>query len=137
MAEIATKIRSYVSDTGIDKVAQWYISIPAGDRTFAYRAILEAQRTKDWRTLDYKRLARGLGELRWKAGEKQYRLFGFFGEGVWYAVMGCTHKMQVYNPHDAPNQAEKRMGKIRRGEVTTNEFHPRPMGAVAGEGFSV
>lgn len=48
---------------------------------------------------------------------------GFFMKGIWYAVLGCTHKQQVYDPADALATAKKRKKEIERGEVQTVEYN--------------
>ena len=66
---------------------------------------------------------RGLGELRWMTGKKQHRLLGFFGDGVWYAVIGCTHKQDIYDPGDALATAVRRKVEIQKAEVKTVEYN--------------
>jgi hypothetical protein len=65
----------------------------------------------------------GLGELRWLSGDKQHRLIGFFMKGYWYAVIGCTHKQQIYNPPDAIETGKKRKKQIEREEVNTVDYN--------------
>ena len=75
-----------------------------------------------WEWPDYRARLRdykGLGELRWDSCKKQHRLIGFFMGGIWYAVMGCTHKQQIYNPADALNTADKRKKDIENRRVNT------------------
>jgi hypothetical protein len=36
--------------------------------------------------------------------------------------MGCTHKMKIYDPRDAIETADKRLGQINRKEATTCEY---------------
>jgi hypothetical protein len=64
----------------------------------------------------------GLGGLRWKSEGKPHRLLGFFGHGLWYAVVGCTQKQQVYKPADALDTAKRYKRQIERGEVSTVEY---------------
>lgn len=64
----------------------------------------------------------GLGELRWQSGNRQHRLLGFFLGSYWYAVVGCTHKQQVYSPADSLETAKKYKKQIERGEVRTVEY---------------
>jgi hypothetical protein len=66
--------------------------------------------------------ARGLGELRWSSEKKQHRLLGFFADGVWYALLGCTHKQNIYDPADALATAAKRKNEIQKREVGTVEY---------------
>jgi len=60
---------------------------------------------------------KGVGELRWQSGKKQHRLLGFFLAGVWIAVVGCTHKQQIYNPANALDTAQKYANEIRDGRA--------------------
>jgi len=62
------------------------------------------------------------GELKWKAGNKQYRLLGFFQKGHWYALIGCTHKQQRYNPASALDTAAARMKQVQHEVVETVEY---------------
>jgi hypothetical protein len=63
-----------------------------------------------------------IGELRWTSEDVQHRILGFYGDGVWYALVGCTHKQGVYSPADALETAVKRKHQIQNGEVTTVEY---------------
>ena len=65
---------------------------------------------------------RGLGELRWKAEQKQHRLIGYFSGDVWIAVMGCTHKGKIYDPRDALETADRRRKEIESGKVKAVEY---------------
>jgi len=83
------------------------------------------RKLRRWEWPDYRSRIqgkKGLGELRWPSENKQNRLIGFFEGDVWYAVMGCTHKQQVYNPPNALDGADDRKKKIQRGEVSTVEY---------------
>lgn len=52
----------------------------------------------------------GIWEYRIDYANVQYRLFGIFGHSRKQAVflIGCTHKMRVYDPHDCMKTAIKR-----------------------------
>ncbi|MBZ5626344.1 MAG: hypothetical protein LAQ69_47820 [Acidobacteriia bacterium] len=79
----------------------------------------------DWHMPDYRprlRDGEGLGELRWASENKQHRLLGFFMKGCWYAVVGCIHKQQVYDPADAFNTAKRYKRQIESGAVRTVEY---------------
>ena len=44
---------------------------------------------------------------------------GYLDCGTFFAVMGCTHKGNVYDPPDALKQANKRKKQIQNGTATT------------------
>jgi len=101
---------------------EWHADLSVQERadTDAFIAIMRGKLKWEWpdyraRLRDYK----GLGELRWDSCKKQHRLIGFFMGGIWYAVMGCTHKQQIYNPADALNTADKRKKDIENRRVNT------------------
>lgn len=56
-----------------------------------------------------------IGEYRIEHANVQYRLLGIFGHSRKQAVflIGCTHKMRVYNPHNCLNTAIKRARIVR------------------------
>ena len=128
-----TPIRCYVSPAGNDKIGDWYTGLSTKEKADADAFLQIMRRTRDWQMPNYRpqmkpvkgvKLSqmRGLGELRWCSGKKQQRLLGFFGDGVWYAVLGCTHKQNIYDPADALVTAVKRKNEIQKGEVKTVEY---------------
>jgi hypothetical protein len=128
-----TQIRCYISPGGKAKIAEWRDGLSTQERADADAFIRMMRMVTDWRPPYYRpqlrsikgvkaSQVRGLGELRWISGNKQHRLLGFFGEGVWYAVLGCTHKQNIYNPADALATAVKRKNEIQKGEVKTIEY---------------
>jgi len=119
-----TNIRCYVSPAGNNKIADWYGTLLPQERADADEFLKNMRRTTDWNMPDYRPLrnGKGLGELRWVSMGKQHRLLGFFMKSEWYAVVGCTHKQQVYDPHDALETAKRYKGRIERGEVQTSYY---------------
>ena len=117
-------IRCYISPppASRNKIADWYNDLSAQERADADEFIKNMRKTRDWKMPLHKPLRGGLGELRWKSSNKQHRLIGFFMGYAWYAVMGCTHKQQVYDPPNALETAKTRKGQIERGEVETTEY---------------
>ena len=84
------------------------------------------RRAREWRPPAYLprlRGGEGIGELRWRSENKQHRLLGFFMNAIWYAVLGCTHKQQIYDPTDALATAKKRKREIEQSEVDTVEYN--------------
>jgi hypothetical protein len=120
-----TPIRCYVSPAGNNKIADWRRGLGAQERSDADTFLTAMRKTREWVMPDYRRRLQsgaGLGELRWPSGNKQHRLLGFFMDGSWYAVVGCTHKQKIYNPHDALDTAKRYKRQIERGEVSTVEY---------------
>ena len=95
------------------------------ERSDADEFLKNMRRTRDWKWPDYRARLRngdGLGELRWESEGKQQRLLGFFGDGCWYAVVGCTHKQQVYKPADALETGKRYKKQIENRKVKTIEY---------------
>jgi hypothetical protein len=121
-------VRCYVSRGGNNKIAEWYSDLSGGEKADAdeFLTIMRKVPFADWKMNEYrprlKGKARYLGELRWKSENKQHRLIGFFFEGIWYAVMGCIHKQNIYNPADALVTSERRRREILNKEVNTVEY---------------
>ena len=117
-----TPIRCYRSRAGNNLIADWYASLTVQEKADADEFLKNMRRTKavDWKMPSYRPRLKGLkgvGELRWTSEKKQHRLLGFFHAGVWIAVVGCTHKQQIYNPADALNTAKKYMNEIKSGNA--------------------
>src|ERR1017187_8043577 len=133
MTEWRTPIQCYVSPAGNPKIASWYTGLSVQEKGDTDTFLAMMRKTKDWKMPHYRpqlsatkgvksAQMRGLGELRWVSANKQQRLLGFFGDGVWYAVIGCTHKQAIYDPPDTLATAVKRKNEIQRREVTTIEY---------------
>lgn len=120
-----TKIRCYVSPAGNNKIADWYSGLSAQERADTDEFLKDMRMTRKWEMPLYRpRLKNGdgLGELRWPSEGKQHRLLGFFSEGFWYAVQGCTHKQQIYKPPECLDTAKRYKRQIERKEVRTVDY---------------
>jgi hypothetical protein len=121
-----TPIRCYVSPAGNNKIEDWYVGLSTQEKADADTFLRLMRKTRDWQMPSYRPSLAGvkrIGELRWTSQKRQHRLLGFFGDGgVWYALVGCIHKQQVYDPRDALNTARKYKGQIEEGEVETVEY---------------
>jgi len=125
VTEWRTPIRCYVSAAQNNRIADWYKGLSVQERSDADQFLKDMRKTKVWNMPQYRpRLQNGdgLGELRWQSGNRQHRLLGFFLGGYWYAVVGCTHKQQIYSPADSLETAKKYKKQIERGEVSTVEY---------------
>src|SRR5258708_35353023 len=122
MDEWRTPIRCYVSPAGNNKISDWYSHLLTQEKADADEFLKNMRKTRDWQMPNYRprlRDGEGLGELRWPSENKQHRLLGFFMKGYWYAVVGCTHKQQIYNPPEALDTGKRYKRQIERGEVKT------------------
>jgi hypothetical protein len=76
--------RTYRSGAGRDEVAEWYAGLAPKDRAKVYRWLdyLRQQPRQGWRRPYFDVLhgkCAGLGEIRLKLGQVQWRPIGFFG----------------------------------------------------------
>lgn len=120
-----TRIRCYVSPAGNNKIAEWHQSLSAREQADADEFIKNMGKTQDWKMPSYRpslKGYKGLGELRWQSEGRQHRIIGYLKGGVSFALIGCTHKQQIYSPSDALNTADKRKKEITDGKVTTVEY---------------
>ena len=125
MSPWRTPISCYVSPAGNNKIAEWYQALSSLERTDADVFLRNMRKSGDWSWPFYRpKLSghRGLGELRWKSENKQHRLVGFFHQGKWCALIGCTHKQNIYAPADALDTAERRHREVKAGNVTTEDY---------------
>lgn len=110
MDEWATPIRCYLTPAGNNVLADWYADLSVQRKADMDEFVSNMRKTKDWSMPSYRPRLRGykaLGELRWTSENVKHRIIGFFADGVWYALVGCTHKGNVYTPHDALDTAKK------------------------------
>jgi hypothetical protein len=120
-----TNVRCYVSPAGNNKIADWYHGLHPAEQADTDTFLRIMRLTVDWSLPNYRpRLQgyKGLGELRWDSMGRKHRLIGFFMRSNWYALVGCTHKQQVYDPHDALKTAKRYKGQIERAEVGTVDY---------------
>ena len=117
MDEWRAKIRCYVSPAGNNKVADWYGELSSQEKADADEFLKAMRKTREWAMPNYRprlKNGEGLGELRWVSEKQQQRLLGFFNGGYWYALVGCTHKQQVYSPTDALETAKRAKKDIEK-----------------------
>ena len=125
MNEWRTPIRCYVSPAGNNLVADWYEGLSVQAQSDAYEFLKNMRKTREWKMPDYRpRLGGnpGLGELRWRSENKQYRILGFFKDGCWQALVGCIHKGQAYNPREALETAKRYKRQVEQGGAVTVEY---------------
>lgn len=108
----------YVSPTLRNKIEGWYFDLLPKEQADADEFIKNMRKSQNWVYPDFKWLGNGLGEFRWKSENKQHRLIGFFYNGIFALLIGCTHKQRRYDPTDALDTADRRRKLIISGKAT-------------------
>lgn len=124
MAELKP-ILCYVSPLGNNKIAEWYADLSAAEKADADEFIKDMRCTAEWKMPDYRprlREHKRLGELRWTSEKKEHRLVGYLKGGSFIALIGCTHKQNIYMPANALETADKRRDDIEKGRATLETY---------------
>jgi len=114
------RFQDYHSAAGNNLIEEWYLDQPEDAQAEFDVTLKVLSITEDWRGLpEFKCLGRdGLCEIRFKAGNVQYRPAGCFGPGAksFSIYVGCSKKGRIYSPADAFDLAIKRKSNVLRGE---------------------
>ena len=116
---------TYVSPSGRDDVQQTIDRYGEYDKTAFSRAVahLAASDKEQWNEPQAKKLKNEspLFEIRYKAHRCATRALGYFRKGgeSFVIVLICTHKQNVYKPHDAFKTARSRVQQIDDGTAKT------------------
>ena len=78
----------------------------------------------EWNKTQFRHLGKGLSEIKWTFGKKEFRAVGFYHGGYFVVLLGCTHKQGVYDPHDWLQTAKKRKGEVENEEWSTIDHEP-------------
>lgn len=109
----------YCSGAGNDLIEDWYQDLPEDAQADFDTTLKVLSATEDWRGLkEFKMLRRcGLGEIRFRTANVQYRVAGFFGPGArtFSLFAGCQKKQKVYDPPDSFGLAMERRKRLNRG----------------------
>jgi hypothetical protein len=122
MTDALKPVRCYVSPAGKNKIAEWYQELSIQQRADADEFIKNMRKKIEWTMPDYRPKLKShgaIGELRWQSDSKQHRLVGYLKGGTFFALIGCIHKQQIYNPSDALDTADKRKAEIKSGKAST------------------
>lgn len=115
----------YYSPAGNNLIEEWYQDLSPNAKADFDTTLKTLSITSDWRDLrEFKMLGQhGLGEIRFKSDNVQYRPAGYFGPGerTFSLYIGCKKKQKVYEPPDCFGLAEKRKSKLGRGEGELRE----------------
>ena len=112
-------IRFYVSAVGRRAVEDWYSDL-SDDAQAAFDTTLEyltQRRAAEWGRPEYAPLTGkhgGLGELRFSAGNVEYRPIGCFGpeRATFTILIGSTKKGRQYDPRSALDTAIERRDAV-------------------------
>lgn len=80
---------------------------------------------KDCSKEQFRYLGKGLYEIKWKSGNKQWRALGFdSSDGYFVVVRVCNHKMNVYDPPDCIDRAHKLKAETQEGKRGLKRYDP-------------
>jgi hypothetical protein len=111
--------RCYALRSGKDAIDDWY-RCRSNNVQAAFDVTIEylAQRPRhEWRRPEFDLLSgrmRGIGEIRFKADQKQFRVLGFFGPqpSEFTLLIGASKKGAIYDPKSALEAALRRKEEI-------------------------
>ena len=114
-----------VAKDGIGEITQWFAANKGARARFRIR-VQHLQKTPrtDWNVAQFRKLDEGLAEIKWKCEKKQFRAIGFDSSGSFVMVIGCTHKMNVYDPVECLKTAKRIKGEVDNGIRQTIGFTP-------------
>ena len=118
------RLQEIVGSNGKGVITTWLSGYGDARARFRIRVMRLRQSQRPWPKTEFRPLGKGLFEIKWKAGKKEFRAIGFDRGDCFVMVIGCTHKQNVYDPHDCLNTATRRKGEVERGEWRTIDFEP-------------
>lgn len=123
---LATSLRlREVARDGKGEITQWFTANKGARAKFRIRVQhLQKMPRTDWNGAQFHKLAEGLAEIKWKCGKKQFRAVGFDFSGSFVMVLGCTHKMNIYDPPESLKTALRIKGEVENGIRQTIGFTP-------------
>jgi len=120
---ISLRLREVLNDES-GEITKWFSANSGARAKFRIRVQhLQKIGRGEWNITQFRHLGDGLAEIKWKHGNKQFRAIGFDHQGWFVVVIGCIHKMNVYDPQSCLKTA-KIMGEVKDGTRKTREFKP-------------
>lgn len=127
MGQVAWRFHGYVTATGSPDVEQWIDDLDeeARDELEDVLAYLRISHVEDWKRPYFAPMGDGMNEIRFKASNVEYRIFGAFGpsRNQFTMLVGATkthgkgRKRNKYAPKSARETARKRKGEMDRGSA--------------------
>jgi hypothetical protein len=109
----------------IGELSKWFAANVSARAKFRIRVQhLQKINRAEWNKAQFRGLGDGLFEIKWSLGGKQFRAIGFDREGFFVMVVGCTHKMNIYDPQNCLNTAKRLKREVQDGYWRTVEFTP-------------
>src|SRR5437762_2703690 len=99
------QLQEIVTRNGNGIITAWLSSYSEAQARFRIRVRHLRQSPRPWPKTQFRPLGKGLFEIKWKAGRKEFRAIGFDRGDYFVMVIGCIHKQAVYDPHDCLNTA--------------------------------
>src|SRR5580658_6209296 len=84
----------------VGELSQWFAVNVSARAKFRIRVQhLQKINRAEWNKKQFRSLGGGLFEIKWSNRDKiEFRAIGFDREGSFVVVIGCNHKMGVYDP---------------------------------------
>ena len=121
---VSFRLQEIAGSSGKGVITAWLSGYGDGRARFRIRVMRLRQSQRPWPKTEFRPLGKGLFEIKWKAGKKEFRAIGFERKDYFVMVIGCTHKQNVYDPHDCLNTAARRKGEVEHGNWRTIDFEP-------------
>ena len=118
------RLQEIVRGSGKGVITVWLSSYGDARARFRIRVRHLRGTPRPWPKTQFRPLGKGVFEIKWKAGTKEFRALGFDRGDYFVMVIGCTHKQAVYDPHDCLNTANRRKSEVERGEWRIIDFEP-------------
>ena len=114
-AASSLRLREIVGANGKGVITNW-LSKEGGARAKFHVRIgnLRLVPRTDWNNAQFHKLkdADGICEIKWKAGDKEWRALGFDKDDYFVMLLGCTHKEDVYDPKNCIETAKARKKEV-------------------------
>lgn len=119
------RLRELVGPSGRGLIASWLSSYPGARAFFRVRVKnLRLTPKVNWNKQQFRNLGNGLSEIKWVFSDKQFRAVGFYHQGCFVMLLGCTHKQGVYDPPNCLQTAKKRKSEVENGAWSTIDHEP-------------
>src|ERR1035438_4417098 len=107
------RLKELVGPSGKGLITSWLSQYPGARAKFRVRVKnLRLTPQTQWTKKQFRGLGNGLFEIKWKFDKKEFRSVGFHHRGFFVMLVGCTHKQNVYDPHNCLETAKHRKGEV-------------------------
>ena len=77
-----------------------------------------------WTKKQFRHLKKQIYEIKWTSSKVEWRALGFYVGDHFVVVRCCTHKDQVYDPHDCLERAIQLKAEVQAGSWETRHYEP-------------